>query len=64
VKWARSTPSEGIRNEKSEPRNLSFRLKQARNPEGETLEAWQEEIACMWRFTKNNGITEQDGDSL
>lgn len=19
---------------------------------------WQEEIACMWRFTKNNGITE------
>jgi len=25
---------------------------------GETLEAWQEEIACMWRFTKNNGITE------
>ena len=25
---------------------------------GHTLEAWQEEIACMWRFTKNNGITE------
>jgi transposase len=24
----------------------------------ETLEAWQEEIAAMWRFTKNNGITE------
>lgn len=23
-----------------------------------TLESWQEEIACMWRFTKNNGITE------
>lgn len=25
---------------------------------GRTLEAWREEIACMWRFTKNNGITE------
>ncbi len=25
---------------------------------GETLESWKEEIACMWRFTKNNGITE------
>ena len=23
-----------------------------------TLRSWQEEIACMWRFTKNNGITE------
>jgi len=23
-----------------------------------TLQSWQEEIACMWRFTKNNGITE------
>ena len=25
---------------------------------GKTLEAWQEEIVRMWRFTKNNGITE------
>jgi len=25
---------------------------------GETLESWQEEIVRMWRFTKNNGITE------
>jgi transposase len=25
---------------------------------GETLEAWSEEIVTMWRFTKNNGITE------
>ena len=25
---------------------------------GETMEAWQDEIARMWRFTKNNGITE------
>jgi transposase len=25
---------------------------------GETLESWSEEIAAMWRFTKNNGITE------
>lgn len=25
---------------------------------GESLERWQEEIACMWRFSKNNGITE------
>lgn len=25
---------------------------------GETLEAWQDEIARMWRFSRNNGITE------
>jgi transposase len=25
---------------------------------GETLSSWAEEIAAMWRFTKNNGITE------
>jgi transposase len=25
---------------------------------GQTLASWREEIACMWRFTKNNGITE------
>ena len=25
---------------------------------GDTLENWREEIACMWRFTRNNGITE------
>lgn len=25
---------------------------------GNTLYAWREEIACMWRFTRNNGITE------
>jgi transposase len=25
---------------------------------GATLEEWKEEIARMWRFTKNNGITE------
>lgn len=25
---------------------------------GDTLESWKEEIARMWRFTKNNGITE------
>lgn len=25
---------------------------------GETLNSWSQEIACMWRFTKNNGITE------
>jgi transposase len=24
----------------------------------ETLDSWKEEIARMWRFTKNNGITE------
>jgi len=23
-----------------------------------TLDSWSSEIACMWRFTKNNGITE------
>src|SRR5579862_1775890 len=25
---------------------------------GKTLHAWREEIATMWRFTRNNGITE------
>jgi len=25
---------------------------------GETLQSWAAEIATMWRFTKNNGITE------
>jgi transposase len=25
---------------------------------GQTLDSWKEEIARMWRFTKNNGITE------
>ncbi len=25
---------------------------------GETLHAWRNEIASMWRFTRNNGITE------
>ena len=25
---------------------------------GETLNAWSEEIVAMWRFTRNNGITE------
>jgi transposase len=25
---------------------------------GDTLNAWREEIASMWRFTRNNGITE------
>ena len=24
----------------------------------DTLEGWQEPIACMWRFVRNNGITE------
>ena len=25
---------------------------------GNTIEDWQEEIARMWRYTRNNGITE------
>ena len=25
---------------------------------GQTLWNWRDEIACMWRFTRNNGITE------
>jgi transposase len=25
---------------------------------GETLDSWKAEIARMWRFTRNNGITE------
>jgi transposase len=28
------------------------------NTLGKTLESWQEEIARMWRYSKNNGITE------
>lgn len=38
------------------------RLREAVFPQlvtlGETLDSWKEEIACMWRFTRNNGITE------
>ena len=37
-------------------------LRQAGLPQlvqlGETLDSWKEEIATMWRFTRNNGITE------
>ena len=25
---------------------------------GRTLQSWSQEIAAMWRFTRNNGITE------
>ena len=50
--------------EKLAPRFLRsvYQLRQARLPQlvqlGETLYAWREEIAAMWRFTRNNGITE------
>lgn len=46
------------------PRLLSaiYSLRQARLPQlvtlGETLNSWSVEIATMWRFTRNNGITE------
>jgi len=37
-------------------------LRQAGLPQlaqlGETLQSWSQEIATMWRFTRNNGITE------
>ena len=39
-----------------------YQLRQAQVPQlvtlGETLASWSEEIAAMWRFTRNNGITE------
>ena len=39
-----------------------YQLRQARLPQlvqlGETLHSWSEEIATMWRFSRNNGITE------
>jgi transposase len=39
-----------------------YQLRQAGLPQlvalGQTLHAWQSEIAAMWRFTRNNGITE------
>ena len=39
-----------------------YQLRQAGLPQlvqlGETLHAWRQEIAMMWRFTRNNGITE------
>jgi transposase len=42
-------------------RNIDY-LKAAGSPPllqlGHTLESWSAEIACMWRFTRNNGITE------
>jgi len=46
------------------PRLIRFieHLKGASSPPlvqlGLTLESWAAEIACMWRFTRNNGITE------
>jgi transposase len=46
------------------PRFLTaiYQLRQAQLPQlvtlGETLASWSEEIAAMWRFTRNNGITE------
>ena len=50
--------------EKLAPRFLKaiYQLGEARLPQlvqlGETLQSWSEEIATMWRFTRNNGITE------
>lgn len=42
-------------------RNIDY-LKAAGSPAlvqlGHTLESWSTEIGCMWRFTRNNGITE------
>jgi transposase len=39
-----------------------YQLRQARLPQlvqlGDTLHAWREEIATMWRFSRNNAITE------
>ena len=39
-----------------------YQLRQARLPQlvqlGDTLHAWSAEIVAMWRFTRNNGITE------
>ena len=39
-----------------------YQLRQAGLPQlvqlGDTLNAWRQEIASMWRFTRNNGITE------
>ena len=39
-----------------------YQLRQAGLPQlvqlGDTLHAWREEIAAMWRLTRNNGITE------
>ena len=50
--------------EKLAPRFLRaiYQLRQAGLPQlvalGETLHSWSSEIACMWRFSRNNGITE------
>ena len=38
--------------------HLIPRLLRAIDQLGETLEQWKQEIATMWRFTRNNGITE------
>ena len=39
-----------------------YQLRQAELPQlttlGDTLASWSEEIAAMWRFTRNNAITE------
>jgi len=43
-------------------RHFTYELRQAGLPQlvqlRETLNSWSEEIAAMWRFTRNNGITE------
>ncbi len=50
--------------EKLAPRLLRavYQLRHAQLPQlmalGETLHSWSAEIATMWRFTRNNGITE------
>ena len=45
-----------------QPLACRYQLRQAGLPQlvqlGETLHAWREEISAMWRFTRNNGITE------
>lgn len=50
--------------EKLAPRFLRavYQLRQAGLPQlvalGDSLHSWASEIACMWRFSRNNGITE------
>lgn len=33
------------------------RREQMEKPRG-TLHEWREEVVCMWRYTRNNGVTE------
>ena len=61
-------PDRSLGSDKANENRLGFGLPVTNSPGtsglaqlvqlGQTLSAWSEEIVAMWRFTRNNGITE------